>query len=167
MDHLEYSDLHALLGRGYLTLQVQTDVAPTDATKTIPDNWICWLSAGERPISGNESGFCFLTSVGWEANKEAIQKDYLEACHRGEYRGELFEDRPWVEGVPYFSKEEEKLVLDELDKFVENHFSAVRKSLKRCILQANHKLEEAQEFGTPNSVKYWKRKLKDLEGFEV
>jgi len=174
-----YEDtLASLAGSGYITLQIpscyvdlgaltgQQHAAPR--VKTIPDNWVCWLQGGsELPALGKESGFLFYTSIGFSAMKADIRQAYMQACKRDSYRGELFPERPWVEGVDFFSSDEEDAVWAEFENHAIAHFANVKKNLPKALLKTQHKLVEAQTFGSPKSVAYWQAKLAELNSFVV
>lgn len=175
-----YKDtLTSLVSNGYITLQIPACIVdlgtlvgqppgPPAQTMTIPDDWACWLQGGSSgPAVGRESGFLFYTSIGFAANKADIRRAYIPPCKLGGYRGELFPDRTWVNGVDYFSVAEENAVWAEFEDFAKKQFADVKKNLSKALLKTRHKLIEAQAHGTPKSVVYWQNKLAQLQTFVV
>lgn len=171
--------LTSLTESGYLTLQIPAltiDLGaltgqPASAqppVMTIPDNWVCWLRGGTHtPAVGKESGFLFYTSIGFAAMSDDIRQAYIPACKRGGYRGELFPGRAWAQDVDYFSVDEEDDVWAEFEDYAKKQFADVKKNLGKALLKTQHKLVEAQAYGTPKSVVYWQSKLAELHAFVV
>lgn len=174
MDILEDS-ITCLASEGRMTLQVpELFIGSAPKFITVPDDWFHYLDVGAKPVAGNESGFLYLTTIGYAANKDDIKAAYLKAVQAGGYRGKLTWDeaaqdwdRPWVEGEDYFADDELDDVWAEFEAHVQEHFAKLRKNLAKAVMKTQHKLAEAQAFGTKKSVAYWQRKLTDLQNYVV
>lgn len=142
-----------------------------------PDDWFHWIiphKKGYAPVAGNEKGYLYINSRGYAALKDAIKKAYLQAAQFGGYRGKLTWDeaaqdwdRPYVEGEKYFADDELGDVWDEFDQEIQKHFALLKRYHAQALMKTQHKLAEAKQFGTPKSIKYWTRKLNELQAFVV
>ena len=67
---------------GKLTLQIPTYYvgSPPDFEE-LPDNWFISLK-NDRPTTGRELGYTFLTREGYEANKDKIKDAFMSCQHR-------------------------------------------------------------------------------------
>jgi len=131
------------------------------------------------PATGNEQGFLFYTTKGWEANKESLGEAYKAACKDGKYRGNLFNDREYVngklfingketpEGTPFVSDVEAETLWVEFEQNVEHHFDEFKKNLDKELMKAQLKLKYAKKYETPRTVAYWRRKVTELTNFVV
>ena len=85
-----------------------------------PDEWFVWLkstTSGLRPVVGRESGFLFLSRVGYEANREALKQAFSEN------RGCSWED---------------------FERHVEKHFRTLHTSTAKLVAKLTKQLADAQ-----------------------
>jgi hypothetical protein len=115
----------SLASEGRITLQIpQFDLCFGNYTpeyEEVPDEWIITLrNSGSRPAVGRESGFWFLTRVGWEANKDAIKKAFESAN---------FQRGTWK----------------EFEEYAEEHFLEVGKALQKHVDYLQKKIDQLME----------------------
>lgn len=111
----------SLARRGYITLQIPQisielggGVTPVEE---VPDEWIAMIHSSGSVAVGKETGFSYLTRIGWEKNKSKIKEAYEGAEHQ---RG------PW----------------EKFERYAEKHFKAVEEANKRRIRFLQKKVEQ-------------------------
>jgi len=117
----------ALTSEGRCTLQVPDMVLlfPGDKEPALvdyPDDWFSTMKSNDEPAVGKEGGFTYLSRKGYEANKADLKKAIEKACGK---RG-----KGWA----------------DFEKYAEEHFAKVEKSVARKLKTLRAKVAELEKF---------------------